>query len=112
VGDAGELLGRGKTETAMWVGQTGSGASTLVRDNYAGEANLEGTIDGSDYGIIDNFAQVPGADGYANGDFNFDGVIDGGDYGIIDNNNQAQGAPFSTSGASAGIAGVTAVPEP
>jgi hypothetical protein len=43
-------------------------------------------------------------------------VIDGGDYGIIDNNIQAQGAPFPVSGAvdgaSAGLSGVTAVPEP
>jgi hypothetical protein len=61
---------------------------------YAGDANLDGTIDGGDYGIIDNFVQVPNADGYANGDFNYDGVIDGGDYGIIDNNVQAQGAPL------------------
>jgi hypothetical protein len=45
-------------------------------------------------------------------------VIDGGDYGVIDNNIQAQGPAFPTSGAapltsaSAGLAGVTAVPEP
>jgi hypothetical protein len=71
---------------------------------------LDGTIDGGDYGVIDNFVQVPGASGYANGDFNYDGVIDGGDYGIIDNNIQAQGVPFSTSGAA--MSDVTAVPEP
>jgi uncharacterized protein (TIGR03382 family) len=55
--------------------------------------------------------QIPGADGYANGDFNYDGVIDGGDYGIIDNNIQAQGAPFPVSGALE-LAGVSAIPEP
>jgi hypothetical protein len=49
-------------------------------------------IDGGDYGVIDNFVQVPNAFGYFKGDFNYDGVIDGGDYGIIDNNIQAQGA--------------------
>jgi hypothetical protein len=85
---------------------------------YAGDANLDGVIDGGDYGTIDNFVQVPGADGYFNGDFNYDGVIDGGDYGVIDNNIQAQGAGFPTSGsvalspASTGLSGVTAVPEP
>jgi hypothetical protein len=83
---------------------------------YAGDANLDGLIDGGDYGIIDNNVQIPNADGYYNGDFNYDGVIDGGDYGIIDNNIQAQGAPFPVSGVasveSAGLAGVTAVPEP
>jgi hypothetical protein len=72
---------------------------------------LDGTIDGGDYGVIDNFVQVPGASGYAHGDVNYDGVIDGGDYGIIDNNIQAQGAPFPIS-ASVGLSAVTAVPEP
>jgi hypothetical protein len=78
---------------------------------YAGDANLDGVIDGGDYGIIDNFAQVPNSDGYVNGDFNYDGVIDGGDYGIIDNNIQSQGAPLSSSSAE-GLSGVTAIPEP
>jgi hypothetical protein len=63
-----------------------------VKYTYAGDANFDGVIDGGDYGILDNFAQVPGASGYFNGDFNYDGVIDGGDYGVIDNNAQAQGA--------------------
>jgi hypothetical protein len=65
-----------------------------VKYTYAGDANLDGAINGGDYGIIDNFVQVPGAWGYFNGDFNHDGVIDGGDYGILDNNVQAQGAPL------------------
>jgi hypothetical protein len=68
-------------------------------------------IDGGDYGVIDNFVQVPGTFGYANGDFNYDGVIDGGDYGIIDNNVQAQGSAFPTS-ASFELSAVSAVPEP
>src|SRR6185369_5158163 len=112
-----QLRGLGPTDTDTFAGQTITGASTIAMYTYAGDANLDGTIDGGDYGIIDNFAQVPNANGYFNGDFNYDGVIDGGDYGLIDNNNQAQGAPFPTSGAIAssaasGLSGVTAVPEP
>ena len=107
-----QVRGLGPTDTDTFAGQTINGASTIAMYTYAGDANLDGTIDGGDYGIIDNFVQVPGASGYANGDFNYDGVIDGGDYGIIDNNIQAQGAPFPTSGAAAGLSGVTAVPEP
>jgi hypothetical protein len=106
-----QVRGLGPTDTDTFAGQTITGASTIAMYTYAGDANLDGTIDGGDYGIIDNFVQVPGASGYANGDFNYDGVIDGGDYGIIDNNVQAQGAPFPTSG-SVGFSGVTAVPEP
>jgi autotransporter-associated beta strand protein len=111
-----QVRGLGPTDTDIFAGQTITGASTIAMYTYAGDANLDGTIDGGDYGIIDNFVQVPNADGYANGDFNYDGVIDGGDYGIIDNNVQAQGAPFPTSGAisasGASLSGVTAVPEP
>jgi hypothetical protein len=103
--------GLGPTDTDLFAGQVITGASTIAMYTYAGDANLDGVIDGGDYGIIDNFVQVPGADSYFNGDFNYDGVIDGGDYGIIDNNIQAQGAPFETGG-SVGLSGVTAVPEP
>jgi hypothetical protein len=108
-----QMRGLGPTDTDTFSGQTITGASTIAMYTYAGDANLDGVIDGGDYGTIDNFVQVPGADGYANGDFNYDGVINGGDYGVIDNNIQAQGPGFPTSGsASASLSGVTAVPEP
>jgi autotransporter-associated beta strand protein len=109
-----QIRGLGPTDTDTFGGQTITGASTIAMYTYAGDANLDGVIDGGDYGTIDNFVQVPGASGYANGDFNYDGVIDGGDYGVIDNNIQAQGPGFPTSGAtaSASLSGVTAVPEP
>src|SRR6185295_12839245 len=108
-----QMRGLGPTDTDTFAGQTITGASTIAMYTYAGDANLDGVIDGGDYGTIDNFVQVPGADGYANGDFNYDGVINGGDYGVIDNNIQAQGPGFPTSGsASASLSGVTAVPEP
>ena len=86
-----QLLGLGASDTANFAGQTVTGRSVILKYTYAGDANLDGVIDGGDYGIIDNFAQLPAANSYFNGDFNFDGVIDGGDYGIIDNNIQAQG---------------------
>jgi hypothetical protein len=92
--EARELLGITGTQTALWDGQTVDATTILVKYTYAGDANLDGAINGGDYGIIDNFVQVPGAWGYFNGDFNHDGVIDGGDYGILDNNVQAQGAPL------------------
>jgi hypothetical protein len=107
--------GLGPTDTDAFGSQTYTGASTLAMYTYAGDANLDGLIDGGDYGIIDNNVTVAGASGYYNGDFNYDGVIDGGDYGIIDNNIYAQGAPFPVSGVVAGgatVSGVTAVPEP
>ena len=108
-----QVFGITGTQTEMWSGQTVGANDTLIAYTYAGDANLDGVIDGGDYGVIDNFVQVPGASGYANGDFNYDGVIDGGDYGIIDNNIQAQGGPLITSAPqSLMTSGVSAVPEP
>ena len=91
-GSASDVLGLGDSEKGVWRGHTIDGSTVLVRFTYAGDANLDGTIDGGDYGVIDNFIQTPGAAGYASGDVNHDGMIDGGDYGLIDNNIQAQGA--------------------
>ena len=109
-GEAADLIGLAGSETAMWGGQIVDATTILVRYTYDGDANLDGTIDGGDYGVIDNFIQVPGAAGYSEGDFNYDGVVDGGDYGVIDNNIQAQGAPLAP--AASEVASVTAVPEP
>jgi hypothetical protein len=104
------------TQTGVVFGQTVTGATTLVMYTYAGDLNFDGLVDAADYGVIDNFVQFPGTDGYANGDFNYDGIIDAGDYGIIDNTIQLQGAPFlgvfDSYAAGDGLAGVTAVPEP
>jgi hypothetical protein len=105
------------TDTAVFQGQTVTGATTIAMYTYAGDLNMDGLIDGADYGVIDNSVQFPGTDGYANGDFNYDGVIDGADYGIIDNAIQFQGAAFpgvvfGVASSSAGMGGVAAVPEP
>jgi hypothetical protein len=85
----------------------------LVMYTYAGDLNMDGFVDGADYGVIDNYVQFPGTFGYANGDINYDGVIDGADYGVIDNTIQLQGAPFPSGTYPAfAPAAVTAVPEP
>jgi hypothetical protein len=89
-----DLYGLGPTDSAEWQGEQITGNSVLIKYSYAGDLNLDGLVDAADYGYIDNFAQFPGAFGYANGDFNFDGVIDAGDYGIIDNSIQLQGLPL------------------
>jgi hypothetical protein len=115
IAPASAVFGISGTQTDTWSGQTVGANDALIAYTYAGDGNLDGVIDGGDYGIIDNNVQIPGASGYFNGDFNYDGVIDGGDYGIIDNNFQAQGAPLITGAPqslSSGTGGVSAVPEP
>jgi autotransporter-associated beta strand protein len=120
VATAEQVLFLGPTDTGVFSGQTVTGASTIAMYTYAGDVNFDGLVDAADYGVIDNWVQFPGTDGYANGDLNYDGVIDAADYGIIDNTIQLQGAPFpgvndgafASGASSAGLAGVTAVPEP
>jgi hypothetical protein len=94
VATAEQALGIGAIDTALFAGQTVSGRSIILKYTYAGDVNLDGMVDGADYGTLDNWIQFPGTDGYANGDVNFDGVIDGADYGTLDNSIQLQGAPL------------------
>ena len=88
------LFSMGPTETMEFSGQTVDGSSVLIKYTYAGDLNLDGLVDASDYGIIDNYFQFPRTSGYANGDFNFDGIIDAADYGLIDNAFQLQDGPL------------------
>ena len=105
-------------DEVFYAGGTFGGVSTssgdvLLMYTYAGDLNMDGLVDGADYGVIDNFVQFPGTSGYSNGDFNYDGVIDGADYGIIDTTIQLQGAPIpSGTYGSTPMAAVAAVPEP
>jgi fibronectin-binding autotransporter adhesin len=108
---ASQKFGIGATDTAVFAGQTVTGAQTLAMYTYGGDANLDGFVSGDDYSAIDFNIATPGADSWSNGDFNYDGIISGDDYSVIDFNIVAQGAAFPT-GASAGLSGVTAVPEP
>ena len=93
--EAAHVLGITGNQTATWNGQTIDTTTVIVKYTYAGDLNLDGRVDAQDYGIIDNWVQFPGANGYANGDINYDGVIDAVDYGIIDNTIQLQGPPIS-----------------
>jgi hypothetical protein len=45
---------------------------------YAGDANLDGRVDGADYVIWSNHLKQPGK--FRDGDFNLDGMVDGADY--------------------------------
>jgi hypothetical protein len=112
VATAEQILFLAPAETGTFAGQTVTGASVIAMYTYAGDLNFDGLVDAADYGVIDNWVQFPGSDGYANGDLNYDGVIDAGDYGIIDNTIQLQGAPLPGFDAAASPAALTAVPEP
>jgi hypothetical protein len=94
IAEARDAFSLAPTDTAVFAGETVDATAVLIKYTYVGDVNLDGQIDAADYGIIDNFVQFPGANGYWNGDVNYDNVIDAADYGYIDNNIQAQGAPM------------------
>jgi autotransporter-associated beta strand protein len=87
---------------ATFDGQTATATDVLVKYTYYGDADLSGTVNSIDYGLIDNGLNMSLA-GWRNGDFNYDGRINGDDYTLIDN-------AFNTQGA-VSLAVVAAVPE-
>jgi Ca2+-binding RTX toxin-like protein len=93
VATAEQVLFIDPTDTAMFAGQTVTGASTIAMYTYAGDANLDGLVDGEDYAILNHSITFGGATGWSNGDFNYDGIIDSADYAIIDATAEMLGGP-------------------
>jgi endonuclease/exonuclease/phosphatase family metal-dependent hydrolase len=107
------------TASNQFEGITPGAGDVRAKYIYYGDANLSGSVDGSDYSRIDNGA-LNHLTGWYNGDFNYDGVINGSDYTLIDNSFNTQGAQLDAE-ATASLAAVTAqvsgasalaVPEP
>jgi autotransporter-associated beta strand protein len=98
-------------------GRTPGATDILIKYTWYGDANLSGTVDGSDYSLIDaGFASNGSKTGWYYGDFNYDGFVDGSDYALIDNAFNDQNGTLSPDGLSAAVtartAGPAAVPEP
>jgi hypothetical protein len=92
--EAADLFGLAGGDTALYEGQTVDATCVIIKYTYAGDANLDGVINGDDYASIDFNSANPSATGYFNGDFNYDGVVNGDDYAAIDFGVNAQGAPL------------------
>jgi hypothetical protein len=58
-------------------GQTVDSSSILIRYTRGADANLDGTVDGTDLGLLSNNYGSPG--GWYQADFNYDGNVDGSD---------------------------------
>jgi autotransporter-associated beta strand protein len=103
----------------LFAGQSVAAGDLLVMYTYAGDANLDGKLNGDDYFFIDSAIASPTPTiNWHNGDFNYDGKINGDDYFLLDANigRQSSGA-FATSdgfaaAAAGSVNGITAVPEP
>ncbi len=94
VAEASNALGTDATTTALFSSETVDGTAILVKYTYAGDANLDGTINPDDYALVSFNDGNPNAHGYFNGDFNFDGDINADDFALIDFNFNSQGAPL------------------
>ena len=63
----------------MIDGQTVDATTVFVRYTYAGDANLDGIINGDDYFRIDS-GFAASSTGFIKGDFDYNGRIDADDY--------------------------------
>lgn len=68
-------------DLAAWLANAGANNIGPGRSYLAGDGNLDGNVDGADFGIWNSnkFTTNPS---FCSGDFDANGVIDGGDFGI------------------------------
>jgi hypothetical protein len=109
----GTLTALGEAQPAVagtFDNETVGTSDVEIRYTYAGDANLDGHVDGSDYSLIDN-GFLRSLTGWSNGDFNYDGVVNGSDYTLIDNAFNRQAASLDAAVATpAAQAAATATP--
>ncbi|WP_428937290.1 aspartyl protease family protein [Fontivita pretiosa] len=91
--DLSQVGGSGPIYT-QFSGQSLAGNEVLVKYTYFGDADLSGSIDATDYSLIDN-GYVNSLSGWINGDFDYSGVIDATDYALIDNAYVNQAGPLA-----------------
>ena len=90
-----------------------SGADTLVKFSYNGDANGDGRVNADDYFRIDQaFLAQPANPLYAQGDFNFDETVNADDYFLIDQAFLGQGAPLVANAGPSPLFSTTAIAPP
>jgi hypothetical protein len=80
----GVLSGEWLDDAPRWmvdIQTNASGATILVITPTPGDANLDGTVDLQDFGVLK--ANFGGPSGWTGGDFNADGTIDLQDFGLL-----------------------------
>ncbi len=90
-----------------WLRDAGEDNLSAVKGYPMGDANLDGIVDGSDFGIW-NAGKFTSVAAWCQGDFNADGSVDGSDYGLWNANKFT--SAFSAATANGAIS--THVPEP
>lgn len=84
-GEASTVLGLSGSGTATFDGKIVDATSALVKYTYYGDANLDGTVDSSDYAILSaNYGESGKI--WSDGDFNYDGTVDDADAALLEAN--------------------------
>jgi len=93
-------------------------SQSIITTTWYGDANLDGTVDASDYGLLANTILTHttlggGPPEWIDGDFNNDGVVDASDYGLLANSILLGVPPLGYNPSLVGAsASVSPVPEP
>jgi hypothetical protein len=80
--DQGKFLSSTAVATGLTLGWTDSGTQVTVMATYAGDANLDGEVDGADVDIWKLNVGTTGSGVWELADFNYDGEVDGADVDI------------------------------
>ena len=80
--DQGRFLSSTAGTTGLTLGWTDSGTQVTVMPTYAGDANLDGEVDGADVDIWKLNVGTTGVGVWELADFNYDGEVDGADVDI------------------------------
>jgi len=94
------------TGVTSFSGQNVDGTAVLVRYTYAGDANLDGSVNVQDFNRLAN-AYNQTNQGWLGGDFNYDGITNVQDFNLLASN---YNLGFASVGNSNGLGSV--VPEP
>ena len=87
------------------------GGNVEARATFAGDSNLDVTVDVGDLGSLATSYGISGGAGWSQGDFNYDGGVDVGDLGALATN-YGQALAGGTAGMATPTAAIAAVPEP
>jgi autotransporter-associated beta strand protein len=107
--NTGQFLNSTAAATGLTLGWTDSGTQVTVMATFAGDANLDGDVDGADVDIWKLNVGSSGDGVWAVADFNYDGEVDGSDVDIWKLN---VGSSIGLTGLSIGGTGLSIVPEP
>jgi hypothetical protein len=85
----------GSPLTNTFAGVTVVSTDVLVKFTYFGDANLDGTVDDTDFFLTNN-GYLNNLSGWINGDFDYSGAVDDTDFFLLNNGYMKQGATIGS----------------